>query len=65
MALIGKNVRFEQPSPEKHDQLNLLIDNILRWSAKTGGWWSGNPFCLPNSWNKAKQLKNVQIMFEA
>ena len=45
MALIGKNIRFDQHSPGKHDQLNLLIVNILRWSAKTGGRWSDDPFC--------------------
>ena len=43
--LFGKNIRFDKHSPEKHDHINLLIVNKLRWSTKTGGRWSDDPFC--------------------
>jgi hypothetical protein len=42
---VGKNTRFDQPSPEQPDRLILLIDNNVKWSNKTGGGWSEYPFC--------------------
>ncbi|MEI8006851.1 MAG: hypothetical protein WCI48_11640 [Bacteroidota bacterium] len=39
---------MDQPSPEKPDQLNLLIINKLRWSTKTGeGWSMGTAYPWP------------------
>jgi hypothetical protein len=41
----GKNVLFDQSSPEQSDHLNLLIVNRLKWVTEIGGEWSITTAC--------------------
>ena len=56
----GKNACFDQPSPEQADHLILLIENKVKWSTKTGGRWSDDPFCPISCQSKYKPM-NSQI----